>query len=57
VGLNARRIGLERVRLTVDASNHTSRHVIEGAGGVLVGEFMSLATGEPCRLFEIGLSP
>jgi predicted acetyltransferase len=53
----ARRIGLERVRLTVDDNNPASRHIVEGAGGVLVGEFMSRATGEPCRLFEIDLNP
>ncbi|MFZ1104611.1 MAG: GNAT family N-acetyltransferase [Hyphomicrobiaceae bacterium] len=52
----ARRIGLERVRLTVDDSNPTSRHIVEGAGGVLVAEFMR-TTGERCRLFEIGLNP
>ena len=52
----ARRIGLDRVRLTVDDSNPTSRHIVEGAGGVLVAEFMR-TTGERCRLFEIGLNP
>jgi predicted acetyltransferase len=51
----ARRIGLDRVRLTVDDRNTTSRHVVESAGGALVGEFMSAATGEPCRLFELNL--
>jgi predicted acetyltransferase len=52
----ARRIGLDRVRLTVDDSNPTSRHIVEGAGGVLVAEF-TRTTGERCRLFEIGLNP
>jgi predicted acetyltransferase len=49
----ARRIGLDRVRLTVDDSNPTSRHIIEGAGGMLIGEFILPPTGEPRRLFEI----
>jgi predicted acetyltransferase len=53
----ARRIGLEAVRLTVDDSNPTSRHIIEGAGGVLIGEYVLLSTGEPRRLFEIQLGP
>jgi predicted acetyltransferase len=53
----ARRLGMQSVRLTVDDSNPTSRHVIEGAGGVLIGEFVLPATGEPRRLFEIRLDP
>jgi predicted acetyltransferase len=44
----ARHIGLDRVRLTVDDNKPAPRHIVEGAGGVLVGEFMSRATGEPC---------
>jgi predicted acetyltransferase len=51
----ARRIGLDCVRLTVDDANTISRRIVEGAGGVLVGEFISRATNEPCRLFEIRL--
>jgi predicted acetyltransferase len=50
----ARRIRLEHVRLTVTADNPTSRHIIEDAGGRLVGEFMA-STGELYRLFEISL--
>jgi predicted acetyltransferase len=50
----ARRIGLNRVRLTVMEDNATSRHLIEDAGGVLVGEFTA-RTGELYRLFEISL--
>jgi predicted acetyltransferase len=50
----ARRIGLERVRLTVTDDNPTSRHIIEDAGGVLVGEFTA-RTGELYRLFEVSL--
>ena len=48
----ARRIGLERVRLTVTEDNPTSRHIVEGAGGQLVAEFTA-RTGELYRLFEI----
>jgi predicted acetyltransferase len=50
----ARRIGLQAVRLTVTDNNPTSRHIIEGAGGQLVGEFTA-RTGELYRLFEISL--
>jgi predicted acetyltransferase len=50
----ARRIGLDAVRLTVKDDNPTSRHIVEGAGGQLVGEFVS-RTGELYRLFEIKL--
>ena len=49
----ARRIGLQRVRLTVTDDNPASRH-IEDAGGQLVGEFIA-STGELYRLFEISL--
>jgi predicted acetyltransferase len=48
----ARRIGLQRVRLAVDDRNTTSRHIVESAGGQLVNEF-ARTTGELCRLFEI----
>ena len=54
--MEARRIGLERVRLTVMDDKPTSRHIVEGAGAILVGEFMS-RTGERYRLFEIALRP
>jgi predicted acetyltransferase len=50
----ARRIGLERARLTVTDDNPISRHIIDGAGGQLVGEFTS-ATGELYRLLEVSL--
>jgi predicted acetyltransferase len=52
--IEARRIGLDAVRLTVKDDNPTSRHIVEGAGGQLVGEFVS-RTGELYRLFEIKL--
>jgi predicted acetyltransferase len=49
-----RRIGLQAVRLTVMDDNPTSRHIIEDAGGQLVGEFTA-RTGELYRLFEVSL--
>jgi predicted acetyltransferase len=52
----ARCIGLQHVRLTVKDDNPTSRHIVEGAGGILVGEFTA-GTGELYRLFEITLGP
>jgi predicted acetyltransferase len=52
--IEARHIGLKRVRLTVTDDNATSRHIVEGAGGQLVGEFTS-RTGETYRLFEVSL--
>jgi predicted acetyltransferase len=52
--IDARRIGLQRVRLTVTDDNPTSRHIVQGAGGQLVGEFTA-RTGELYRLFEISL--
>jgi predicted acetyltransferase len=51
----ARRIGLDRVRLTVTDDNPASRHIVEGAGGVLAGEFNS-RDREIYSLFEISLS-
>jgi len=56
VRIEVRRIGLPHVRLTVKDDNPTSRHIVEGAGGILVGEFMA-RTGELYRLFEIALGP
>jgi predicted acetyltransferase len=50
----ARRIGLDRARLTVADDNPTSRHIIEDAGGQLVAEFTA-RTGELYRLFEVSL--
>jgi predicted acetyltransferase len=50
----ARRIGLGHVRLTVTDDNPTSHHIIEDAGGQLVGEFTA-RTGELYRLFEISV--
>jgi predicted acetyltransferase len=50
----ARRIGLDRVRLTVEDENKTSRHIIENSGGRLVGEFVS-TVGQKYQLFEISL--
>jgi predicted acetyltransferase len=52
--IEARRISLQHVRLTVKNDNPRSRHIIEGAGGLLVGEFTSRA-GELYRLFVIRL--
>jgi predicted acetyltransferase len=50
----ARRIGLERVRLTVTDDNAISRHFIEDAGGQLIGE-ITARRGELYRLFEFSL--
>lgn len=52
----ARRIGLSHVRLTVTNDNPTSRHIVEDAGGKLVGEFTA-RNGELYRLFEVALGP
>jgi predicted acetyltransferase len=52
--IEARRIGLDRVRLTVTDDNPASSHIIEDAGGQLVAEFTA-STGELYRLFEISL--
>jgi predicted acetyltransferase len=51
----ARRHGLERVRLTVDADNLASVKVIEKNGGVLSGEVVSEKTGKPIKQYWITL--
>jgi predicted acetyltransferase len=50
----ARRIGLERVRLTCTDDNPASRHIIESHGAVLLGDFIS-RRGERYHLFEISV--
>jgi len=49
----ARRRGLERVRLTTDADNLPSITIIERHGGVLSGEVTSKTTGKPIRQYWI----
>jgi predicted acetyltransferase len=50
----AKRIGLEKVRLTVDDDNAISRHIIESHGAVWLGKFIRKEGGY-CHLFEIDL--
>jgi predicted acetyltransferase len=50
----AKRIGLEKVRLTVDDDNPTSRHIVESHGGIWLRDFVR-TTGVCTRLFEITL--
>ena len=52
----AKRIGLERVRLTVLDDNPVSRHIVESNGGVWLRDFVA-RTGETYHLFEIDLAP
>jgi len=52
----ARRRGLERVRLTVDSDNLPSIKIIERNGGVLSGEAISGKTGKPIRQYWIDTS-
>jgi predicted acetyltransferase len=49
----ARRRGLERVRLTVDSDNLPSIKIIERSGGVLSGEAISEKTRKPIRQYWI----
>jgi predicted acetyltransferase len=51
----AHRIGLDRVRLTVEDENKISRHIIESSGGRLLAEFVS-TVGQKYQLFEIALA-
>jgi predicted acetyltransferase len=50
----ARRIGLDRVRLTCLADSPASKHIIESAGAVWLQDFVC-RKGEHYRLFEISL--
>jgi predicted acetyltransferase len=52
----AKRIGLQKVRLTVLGDNPTSRRIIEMNGGVRLRDFVS-RTGESYHLFEVDLAP
>jgi predicted acetyltransferase len=52
----ARRRGLESVRLTVDSDNLASIKIIERNGGVLCGEATSATSGKPIKQFSIDLS-
>src|SRR4029077_7402792 len=52
----ARRIGLERVRITVDSDNLPSIRVIDRNGGVLTGEAISEKTGKPIKQYWIQTS-
>ena len=49
----ARRRGLERVRITVDSDNLPSIKIIERNGGILSGEAVSGKTGKPIRQYWI----
>jgi predicted acetyltransferase len=49
----ARRRGLERVRLTVDADNLPSIKIIERSGGVLSGEAIAEKTSKPIKQYWI----
>jgi predicted acetyltransferase len=51
----ARRRGLARVLLTVDADNLASVKIIEGNAGVLSGEALSARTGKSIRRYWIEL--
>jgi predicted acetyltransferase len=52
----ARRRGLERVRLTVDSDNLSSIKVIDRNGGVLSGEAISEKTSKPIKQYWIDTS-
>jgi predicted acetyltransferase len=52
----ARRRGLERVRLTVDSDNLPAIKIIERNGGVLSGEAVSAKTGKPIKQYWIDTS-
>lgn len=51
----ARRRGIDRARLTVDADNAASVAIIERCGGVLSGEMLSPASGKPIKQYWIAL--
>jgi predicted acetyltransferase len=51
----ARRRGLESVRLTVDSDNLPSIKIIERNGGVLSGEAISEKSGKPIKQYWIDL--
>lgn len=51
----AKRIGLEKVRLTVTDDNPTSHYIIESHGGVWLQDFVC-RKGERYHLFEVELT-
>jgi predicted acetyltransferase len=53
----ARRLGLERVLLTIDADNMASQKVVERNGGVYSGEVLTAIGARPMRHYWIDLSP
>lgn len=52
----ARRIGLDRVRLTVTEDNPVSRHIVESHGAVWLSDFVC-KQGETYHLYEVVLTP
>ena len=52
----ARRRGLERVKLTVDSDNLASIHIIERNGGALSGEAISETSGKAIRQYWLETS-
>jgi predicted acetyltransferase len=52
--VEARRIGLEAVRIGAAVSNVASTRIIRANGGVLVAEVVA-GDGEPIRLYEVRL--
>lgn len=53
----ARRRGLDRVRITVDSDNLASIKIIERNGGLLSGETISERTGKPIRQYWLDTPP
>jgi len=53
----ARRHGLERVRITVDSDNLPSIKIIERNGGILSGEIVSEKTGKRVRQYWLDTAP
>ena len=51
----ARHIGLDQVLLTTDTKNVASRKIIEGNGGILSDEYLSLISGKPKARYLINL--
>jgi len=53
----ARRCGLDRVRITVDSDNLPSIKIIERNGGILSGETVSEKTAKPIRQYWLDTPP